>query len=85
MDSQSLLDAQQSLNNAFNAVSQLEGTPNAKQVMNSARNAMEHAHRAIEQVHDNADQKAVSDMEQQMEQLQARFELAQDSSSKHVN
>ncbi|BAU29579.1 hypothetical protein DFP93_13412 [Aneurinibacillus soli] len=85
MDNQSLLDAQQSLNNAFNAVSQLEGTPNAKQVMNSTRNAMEHAHHAIQQVRGSTDEKAVSEMEQQLEQLQARFELAQDGSSKHVN
>ncbi|GEN34494.1 MULTISPECIES: hypothetical protein [Aneurinibacillus] len=85
MDNQSLQDAQRSLNNAFQAVGQLEGTPNEKQVMNGARNAMAHARRAIEQVQDNGDQGAVSAMEQQMDQLQARFESAQDSSGKHIN
>lgn len=85
MRNQLVQDAQQSLNNAFQAVSQLEGTPNEKQVMNSARNAMEHARRAIEQVRSHGEQQTVDEMERQIEQLQARFESAQDDSAKHIN
>lgn len=85
MENQSVQDAQRSINNAFQAVSQLEATPHSKQTMNGAHNAMEHARNAFEQVIAGGDRQAINQMEQQMEDLRARFEVAQDNSNKHLN
>lgn len=85
MENQPLADAKQSINNAFNAVVQLEETMGSKGAMNSARNAMRQARRALQQVENHVEQSEMETMRNEMDALQTRYESAQDRSGDFVN